>query len=109
MIYHNKKSNNKIVHVKNCHYLSEKSENVIVFNDMKDALKQGYVLCKKCNPLRIAVLRESQKVTEYSKQNHLRIAISDSEINVTCKTEQWKIVVSLDGTGLSLYHKNTDI
>ena len=108
MIYANKNSFKKIIHVKDCLYLkNKKQKNIIVFSDMRDAFKNGYTLCKKCNPIKKQYLQEEKFVINFAKANKLKVELREHEINIQSNQEQWKIVVARDGCGMALYHKNT--
>ena len=109
MIFANKNSVKKIIHVKDCLYLkNKKQKNIIVFSDMRDAFKNGYTLCKKCNPIKKQYFKEEALVTNFAKANKLKVELREQEINIQSNQEQWKIVVACDGYGITLYHKNTD-
>lgn len=109
MIYANKKSVKKVVHVKECSYLkNKKQKNIIIFSDMREALKHGYTLCQKCNPIKKQYLREEIFVNNFARANNLKVEFHKNEINVQSSLEQWKIVVDCDGSGMALYHRNTE-
>ena len=109
MIYANKNSVKKVIHVKKCSYLkNKKQKNIIVFYDMRDALKKGYKLCKKCNPIKKKYFKEEALITNFVKANKLKVEFREHEINIQSNKEQWKIVVASNGYGIALYHKNTD-
>ena len=108
MIYANKNSKGKIIHVKKCVYVKNKApKNVIVFTDMQDAFQKGYRLCKKCNPIKMQYLREEQAIINFAKANNLKVELCAQEIKIQSAFEQWKIVIAIDGRGTALYHKNT--
>ena len=109
MIYCNKRSLDKVVHIKKCFYIKNKClKEVIVFTDLKEALQKGYRLCKNCNPLKRRYLEEEKEVLSLANKNNLKLNFCDTELRVQSPVEQWKIVVSRDGNGISLYHNNTE-
>lgn len=109
MIYANKNSVNKVIHLKECSYLkNKKQKNIIVFADMREALKKGYKLCKKCNPIKKQYFQEENSIINFAKANTLKVDLRKHEIYIQSDQEQWKMVVACDGYGIALYHRNTD-
>lgn len=109
MIYANKNSVKKVIHIKECSYLKNKEQkNIIVFFDMGEAFRQGYMLCQKCNPIKKQYFREGVFINNFAKANNLKVELGKQEINIQSSLEQWKIVVAHDGYGMALYHRNTE-
>jgi len=108
MIYYNKKSKQKIVHISNCRYINKGNENIGTFCTLQEAYKKGYRLCKKCNPVTVAFKKEKNAILDFVLKNKYFCKVKQDYISIISAESQWKIVADLYGKGVTLYHKNKE-
>ena len=105
MLYYSK--NSKIVHFKGCHHLNRiLLDHACSFDTYEDAKKQGFRICKCCDPVMNAYKAEAETLTKFCAENGLICFAKDSVIHLQTVHSKWKVMPS-DEEGIVLYHKNT--
>ena len=106
MLYYSKENKNKIVHFDGCPSAKRiAKENKKHFRSVSCALKEGYQLCRHCNPLEKLYEKDKEKVKDYCYQNLIALEYRGHEICLTTLESKWK-VIPLNKTQYALYHAN---
>ncbi len=107
MFYHCKRSDKKIIHTVNCFHIQRTPiEQIDWFESLAIAYREGYVLCKHCNPVFRYYERQEQEITDFCARNGLSVRLWGQCIEVTTPRSLWKIVINSEQR-LTLYHENT--
>ena len=106
MVYYSTTSGKKIVHLEGCRHISSiHEENLGSFMNINDAIKNGYRLCRCCNPCVKVYKHYEKRLVHYAYKNALSINFNVNNILIQAPCSKWKIVAT-DSGGLALYHKN---
>lgn len=107
MFYSIKKGRNKIIHSADCfHIMNSDISGIVCFENILDAHKQGYRLCKHCDFLHKQYRLEYEKIMDYCRKNGLSVILNARNIYIDSIKSQWKIIVG-NSNEMFLYHKNT--
>lgn len=108
MYYYSKKSSKKIIHSRECPYIQNVDvEHVGTFETLEEAYEQGYRLCRHCSLIAKRYRKESESLVEYGREHAVSFFFNDRFIGVRTPYSQWKIVPSVNGKQMVLYHRNT--
>ena len=106
MLYHCRKSNRKVVHFSGCSYLKGKyKRDLKAFHSLIPTLKEGYKLCKCCNPLEKLYRKDEEEVKKFCYENLIAIDFKGHEINFITLDSEWK-VIPISRTEYIFLHKN---
>ena len=106
MYFYCKKSKEKIIHLEDCFHISKKILNDIgYFESLNDAYKQGYRLCKHCNPMEKQYQKECDDILKICANKGLSVYSGDRYIAITSVSSKWKIALDKNND-MVLYHKN---
>lgn len=106
VFYYSKKSNRKIIHLKNCPHIRSCGKTGC-FDTLIEAHKNDYHLCKYCNPIAISFRKQFKINMDFCRENGVAFFWSGEVLNFTTPRSQWKVEMSNKGDKLVLYHKNT--
>ena len=109
MLYYSEFSKGKIVHFNNCPSVKRiKEENRKAFGSVFYAIRNGYKLCKHCNPLEKLYEKDREEVKEFCHQNVIAMNYKGYEIVFTTPWSTWKII-PINKDEYALYHANEKI
>lgn len=109
MYFCNNKSKEKIVHLRNCHYISDsKSKNFNHFNSLRKALDNGCRPCRHCFSLQRRYMSEKENIQKSCLNYNYDLLFNGDSIEITTGKGQWRIVQAKHNKKLELYHKNTE-
>lgn len=107
MFYFSLNSRSKVVHYEGCKHLKMISEsNLETFETLADVKKNGYHLCKCCNPVAKFYRRNKKQNASLVSDNRLIYYFDHDVVEIKSIHSQWKLVANNSG-GVDLYHKNT--
>ncbi len=109
MYYYSQKSKKKILHTESCYHLGCcKKENIGSFSGLSEGFGKGYILCKHCSPLSVAMRQEKNEVYRYCLEHGgMCVKVRRRNISVKTRDSQWKIIATDFHDGFELFHKNT--
>lgn len=108
MYFYSKKSHSKIVHSFQCSYFEHMDhENTGQFDNLDEARKAGYRLCKCCAPISKYYRKEYYRIKDYAAKNGLLFYLNDGVLIIQTPYSKWKIITNGNKNYIFLYHKNT--
>lgn len=108
MYVYSKKSNNKIIHKKQCpYYLHMNHKEIGFFHTLEEAKTAGYHQCKHCSSISKQYRKEYHEIKEYAAENGMAFYLNDGAITIHTTFSKWKIITNGNKHSLFLYHKNT--
>ncbi len=106
MYYYSKKGENKILHTIECFHIHYTDiSDIGWFETLSEAYRQGYRLCKHCNPLFKHYKKEIHGIIEYCRKNGLSVHLENKNIFIRSIRSRWKITLDQKNR-IVLYHKN---
>lgn len=107
MYYYCKNSRKKIIHLSSCHHISNSDISAIAsFNNIAEAEKKGYRVCKHCAGLKSYLREEKKQIQKICKDNGISVNNSWAFLHVNTVYGQWKIIFDEERNCLQLFHKN---
>lgn len=107
MLFYSTKSHNKIVHASHCPYLRRVNrEDKGKFEDLDEAIGNGYRMCKCCSSISRHYRKEYNKIKKYACENGLVFYLENSTIIIQTRYSNWKIITKGAKKHMFLYHKN---
>lgn len=93
MLYCSEKNKKKIVHFEDCSFSKTiLDQNQKHFKTLFSAVKEGYRLCKRCNPLEKLYKENEKEVRSFCFENVIALDYREYEINLTTQHSKWKII-----------------
>ena len=110
MYCYSKKSSEKVIHFKDCHYVAHsKAINIQTIQNLDKWNKRGYRLCKHCFSLQNRYAKERTALKEYCRKRNYKIHCKNNCVEVNTGRNMWIIVHARNGMSIELYHQNTQI
>lgn len=110
MYCYSKKSSEKVIHFRSCHYIANsKAINIQSIRNLEKWEKRGYRLCKHCFLLQNRYLKEKTVLKEYCKKRNYKIYCKNECVEVNTGRNVWIIVNAQNSVSIELYHRNTQI
>lgn len=109
MFCYSKNSSKKIIHMDACYQMKRiAASDRGSFKTLEEAYKDGYRLCRCCNPLAKQYRKERVALSAFC-QSHQTIScfFHDQFIQVVTYYSKWRIVYSPKEKAFLLYHKNS--
>ena len=108
MYYYCKKSKKKIIHLGSCHHISNSDiSGIASFNNIAEAERKGYRVCKHCAALKSFLNTEKAQIQKICKDNGISVNNGWAFLHVNTIYGQWKITFDEERNCLQLFHKNT--
>ena len=109
MLYYSESNKKKIVHFHDCPSAKMiKKENQKAFGSVSYAIRNGYKLCKHCNPLEKLYEKDKEELKKFCHENVIALEYRGHELVLTTTQSKWK-VVPVSRTEYALYHANEKI
>lgn len=107
MFYFSGRGRSKVVHFEGCKHIRRIAEsNLGTFESLSEAKKEGFHLCKCCNPVAKFYRHHKRNSASYCSDNRLICYFNKDVVEIKSIHSQWKLVANDEGT-IDLYHKNT--
>lgn len=107
MFYYSKKSRNKIIHMRGCHYIrNTDDEKLGTYKSIAAAYREGYYPCRHCSEILKLYRKEKKKVPQYKKDNYIGIRLFPRYIEFKTSCSEWRVIPSPIEGETQLYHKN---
>lgn len=105
--YYTTMGKSNIVHTEDCSCVrSIHEDNLGSFDTIEQAYRAGYILCKRCDPLRKKYDGQCSEILHYCANNGLSCRLNRRGVTIWTPRSEWKIIVADNGVGSMLYHKN---
>ena len=106
ILFYSLKSHRKVVHFSGCSYLrGEGQEKYGFFYSSSAAAKEGYHLCKRCNPLEKMYRENEVELKKFCFENVIAVEYRGYEIDFTTLESKWK-VVPVSRSKVLFFHAN---
>ncbi|MBE6027511.1 MAG: hypothetical protein E7227_02760 [Clostridiales bacterium] len=100
-------TNSMVIHYPTCHQVSRISDiNFAGFDSMSAAKRNGYRICKCCDPMTRKVSEYENEMAAFCREHAISFEVVNRELRIRTPFSQWKVYVGSKG-GLDLYHRNT--
>lgn len=106
ILFHSLKNHRKIVHFSGCSYLRGNGQGKYKsFFSSSAAAKEGYRLCKHCNPLEKMYRENEDELKKFCFENVIAVEYRGYEIDFTTLESKWK-VVPISRNRVLFFHAN---
>lgn len=100
-------TSSRILHNPVCHHVKRiGSNNLIGFERIEDAQKEGYRQCICCDPMVRQIQAYEEEMVKYCQIKGISYQINNGELCINTPFSEWKVYIGNNGK-YDLYHRNT--